>query len=121
VKKFRFASKPAFLVVQGTGKFAPPKSAGKKVGQKDSPDFRKETLTTWSNLTKGHRNLSDGREEVESPASKEGITASFWPANFFGPWTWVASLISPHTFGERNEVKGKIGRGAMFHYLDEAQ
>jgi len=89
LKKFRSASKPAFLVVQRTGKFAPPKSA--------PPDFRKETLTTWSNLMKGHSNLSDGREKVDSPASKEGITALFWPANFSGPWTRVASLISPHT------------------------
>jgi hypothetical protein len=37
----------AILVVQGTGKFAPPKSAGHFRPQKGSSDFLKGTPATW--------------------------------------------------------------------------
>ena len=94
MKKFKSAAKSAFLVVQGTEKFAPPKSVGKKDGPKDSLNFRKGTLTAWGKFRKVHKNLPEGAEEVESPVSQEGITASFWPADFSGPWTSVESLIS---------------------------
>jgi len=37
-----------------------------------------------------------GIAEIKSTAGNKESAASFWQANFSGPWTWLAPLLSPY-------------------------
>jgi hypothetical protein len=87
-EKIEIGDKNDSPVVQGTGKFAPPKSAAKrKLLRGHSPGFRKQTIAALSKLIRIHKDLPDGACEVEPTPGNEKTSASFWQANFPGPWT----------------------------------
>src|SRR4030042_7210526 len=65
-----------------------------------------------------HRGWPSGLTEVESPAGKKESTASFWQVNFFGPWTWLAPLLSPYpNFFTASGGRGRVGgiSDVVFH------
>jgi len=94
-EKIRVDNEIGFPRCPGDGKICAAKIGGtrKPVGR-GSPGFRKGTRANWGQVTQVHKNLPKGAAKVESPARKEEITASFWQANFSGPWTWAAFFIS---------------------------
>src|SRR4030043_1715857 len=61
-----------------------------------NPALREGTPATWNKTMYIHRVWPLGLTEVNSPAGNKESTASFWQANFSGPWTWVNPLLSPY-------------------------
>jgi len=92
----RVADEISFVRCQGDGKIRAAKIGGKRMIPNDLPAFREGTQATWNKMRWIAKDWPSGLTEVKSTAGNRDSAASFWPANFSGPWTWVALLLSPY-------------------------
>jgi len=86
-EKIQLTGEISFSRCPGDGIIRAAKIGGTGMIPNRYPAFREETPATWNKTMWIHRDWPSGLTEVDSPAGNKESTASFWQANFSGPWT----------------------------------